>query len=316
MEWKKITILTTEEAEECVSALLEAEGITGVEIADGRIPAPEESGGLFGDVVPDLPEDDGSARVSFYLEEAEDEAPVVARLTEGLNDLKDLVDIGAGQITVSRTAEEEWINNWKAYFHAFSVGDIAICPSWEEIPEEMADADILLRIDPGTAFGTGQHESTQLAILALSKYLQKGDTFLDVGTGSGILGMVALKRGASHVLGTDIDENVLPAVRENLARNAIDPAEFEVRLGNLIDDAALQAEVGTYDIAAANIIAEILVPLMPEIPKHLKKGGIYVTSGILTIREDMVLAAAARAGLETVEVRRMGEWSGIVFRRR
>lgn len=193
--------------------------------------------------------------------------------------------------------------------------DIWIQPTWEADEAVPADIAMLLHIDPGTAFGTGAHESTQLAIRALRKYLKKGGRVLDVGTGSGILGIVALKSGATHVFGTDLDENTLPAITDNLAANGIDDRDFERVLGNIADDRAVQDAAGyeCYDVVCANIIAEILAGITPEIPRHLKPGGIYITSGILNEREELVREAAGKAGLRETEVTRQGGWSSMVF---
>ncbi len=317
MEWKRFTIHTTEEAEDLVTGMLYERGFDSVEIGDRRPVTPEESGGLFGDVVPEMPEDDHLAEISFYTEGDRDSGEVLASVREGLDALREILDIGSGEIEESVTRQEDWINNWKDYFHSFSVDDIFIRPSWEQDTEVPEGASMVLCIDPGTAFGTGAHESTQLAIRALRKYLKRGDAFLDVGTGSGILGIVALKSGASRVFGTDLDANTLPAIEDNLAANGIGEDRFRRVLGDITDDPAVQEAAGfeQYDIAAANIIAEILCGITPQIPRHLKKGGIYITSGILEGREELVIRAAEAAGMELVEINALGEWRGIVFRR-
>ena len=318
MEWTKYTIHTKEEAEEAVISVLMNFGITGVEIEDKKPVTPEESGGLFGDVVPEMPEDDHKAAISFYLEDTEngDNTGLIGQIREALREMRSFTDIGEADITESRTAEEDWINNWKQYFHSFMVDDILIEPTWEAGKED-TDASLVIHIDPGTAFGTGAHESTQLAIRGLRKYIKQGDRFLDVGTGSGILGIIALKSGAEYVFGTDLDENVLPAVRDNLAANGVPEDSFDIVLGNIADneDVKRQAGYGCYDIAAANIIAEILVDITPAVSAHLKRGGVYITSGILTEKENLVLEAAKTAGFQVLEINRMGEWSGIVFRK-
>ncbi len=319
MEWYKFSIHTTVEAEEMVAAMISELGYEGIEISDNLPVTPEESGGLFGDVVPDLPEGDRSAVVSFYTDTGTDPGAVTESLKAGLEEISSYADTGEGSISVSKTAEEDWINNWKEYFHSFLVDDILIRPTWEEGEEQVPEGvSMVLRIDPGTAFGTGAHESTRLAIRALRKYIRPQDALLDVGTGSGILGIVALKSGAARVFGTDIDDNTLPAVQDNLLNNNIDEKQFTWVLGNLINDEDIRrkAGYGTYNLVTANIIAEILEDLTPCIPAHLKKGGIYITSGILTEKEELVIDAADKAGFDVLEIDRMGEWSGIVFRLR
>ena len=317
MEWKRFTIHTTEEAEEPVTALLAELGIEAVEVTDKRPFSAEESGGLYGDVVPEMPEDDHLAELSFYMEEDADCDSLLKELRSRLEALRNTMDIGSGRIEESVTREEDWINNWKDYFHSFRVDDILIRPSWESDKTEAGDASMVLEIDPGTAFGTGAHESTQLAIRALRKYLKSGDSFLDIGTGSGILGIIALKSGASEVFGTDLDPNTLPAIEENLEANGLSDSHFVRVLGNIADDPAVQEAAGFvhYDVVAANIIAEILSEITPRVPAHLKEGGYYITSGILEGHEDIVIDAAEKAGLRVTEINRLGEWMSIVFRK-
>ena len=317
MEWKRFTIHTTEEAEEPVTALLAELGIEAVEVTDKRPFSAEESGGLYGDVVPEMPEDDHLAELSFYMEEDADCDSLLKELRSRLEALRNTMDIGSGRIEESVTREEDWINNWKDYFHSFRVDDILIRPSWESDKTEAGDASMVLEIDPGTTFGTGAHESTQLAIRALRKYLKSGDSFLDIGTGSGILGIIALKSGASEVFGTDLDPNTLPAIEENLEANGLSDSHFVRVLGNIADDPAVQEAAGFahYDVVAANIIAEILSDITPQVPAHLKEGGYYITSGILEGHEDIVIDAAEKAGLRVTEINRLGEWMSIVFRK-
>ena len=317
MEWKRFTIHTTEEAEEPVTALLAELGIEAVEVTDKRPFSAEESGGLYGDVVPEMPEDDHLAELSFYMEKDADCDSLLKELRSRLEALRNTMDIGSGRIEESVTREEDWINNWKDYFHSFRVDDILIRPSWESDKTEAGDAAMVLEIDPGTAFGTGAHESTQLAIRALRKYLKSGDSFLDIGTGSGILGIIALKSGASEVFGTDLDPNTLPAIEENLEANGLSDSHFVRVRGNIADDPAVQEAAGFahYDVVAANIIAEILSEITPRVPAHLKEGGYYITSGILEGHEDIVIDAAEKAGLRVTEINRLGEWMSIVFRK-
>ena len=317
MEWKRFTIHTTEEAEEPVTALLAELGIEAVEVTDKRPFSAEESGGLYGDVVPEMPEDDHLAELSFYMEKDADCDSLLKELRSRLEALRNTMDIGSGRIEESVTREEDWINNWKDYFNSFRVDDILIRPSWESDKTEAGDAAMVLEIDPGTAFGTGAHESTQLAIRALRKYLKSGDSFLDIGTGSGILGIIALKSGASEVFGTDLDPNTLPAIEENLEANGLSDSHFVRVLGNIADDPAVQEAAGFahYDVVAANIIAEILSEITPRVPAHLKEGGYYITSGILEGHEDIVIDAAEKAGLRVTEINRLGEWMSIVFRK-
>lgn len=319
MKWNQYTIHTTEEAEDLISAVLYELGITSLEVQDKKPVSAEENGGYFGDVVPEMPEDDHLADITFYTDEQTDDAQLLKELSERIEEMRSYADVGDGRITRNETKDEDWVNNWKQYFHSFHIDDIYIEPTWEEGTEEekreAKDASMVLHIDPGTAFGTGKHESTQLAIRAIRKYIKPEDEFLDIGTGSGILGIVALKSGARHVFGTDLDDNTLPAITDNLKQNGIRDDQFTRILGNIADDPKTQQEVGfqKYDIAVANIIAEILSDITPAVPAALKDGGIYITSGILREREQIVLEAAEKAGFEVKEINHMGDWSCIVF---
>ena len=225
--------------------------------------------------------------------------------------------MGQRTSTTSETEDKDWINNWKQYFKPFTVDDILIKPTWEEIPD--CDRDkLLIQIDPGTAFGTGQHETTQLCIRQIRKYMTKGARVLDVGTGSGILGITALKLGAGSVFGTDLDENAITAVGENLEANGIGSDSFQVLQGNIIDDKQVQDKAGyqCYDIAVANILADVIIMLQKEIPVHLKKDGIFIMSGILNIKENAVKEALEQnPALEIIETASQGEWVSITARK-
>ena len=318
MKWKKFTLTTTTDAVDLVSAMFDEIGIEGIEIED-HVPLTEnETKGMFIDILPELPPDDGVARVSFYLDGDEDSEEMLSKVREGLDELSVFVDLGACTIEESETEDKDWINNWKQYFKPFTVDHILIKPTWETVPEEHKDK-LLIQIDPGTAFGTGMHETTQLCIRQLEKYVKGGENVLDVGTGSGILGIAALKLGASRVFGTDLDENAIAAVGENLASNDIDGQAFTVVQGNLIDDPAIKEQAGFegYDIAVANILADVIILLQAEMAPHLKKGGIFITSGIIDMKEEAVLAAFAKnPAFEIVEVTHQGEWVSVTARKR
>ena len=318
MKWKKFTLETTTEAVDYLGSLFDDIGIQGMEIEDNVPLTEKETKGMFIDILPELPPDDGSARVSFYLDDDDNAEEILAAVKEGLSELKTYVDIGAGIITASETEDKDWINNWKQYFKPFTVDDILIKPTWEEIPEGQ-EGKLLIQIDPGTAFGTGKHETTQLCIRQLKKYVKDGMDILDVGTGSGILGITALKLGAGHVFGTDLDENAITAVHENLAANEIPEEKFAVLQGNIIDEKAVQDASGyeCYDIAVANILADVIILLQAEIAAHIKKGGLFITSGIIDMKEQAVLDAfAGNSAFEIVEVTRMGEWVSVTARKK
>ena len=316
MKWNRFTVKTKTEAEDIVISTLAEVGIEGVEIQDKQPLTEEDKAQMFVDIMPEGPADDGVAYLNFYLEEDADKDAILKDVREALDDLKNFMDIGEATIEESQTEDKDWINNWKQYFHQFYVDDILIVPSWEEVKAEDKDK-MILHIDPGTAFGTGMHETTQLVIRQLKKYVTPDPEMLDVGTGSGILGIVALKLGAKHVLGTDLDPCAVPAVAENKEANHIADETFDMVIGNIIDDKAIQDQAGyeKYDIVTANILADVLIPLTPVIVNQMKKGAYYITSGILDVKEEVVVEAVKAAGLTVVEVTHQGEWVSVTARK-
>lgn len=318
MKWKKFTLTTTTDAVDLISSMFDEIGIEGIEIED-NIPLTEaETKGMFIDILPELPPDDGVAKVSFYLDPDSDISEMLRKVEEGLDELSMFTDLGARMLEAGETEDKDWINNWKQYFKPFTVDDILIKPTWEEIPPEHKDK-LLVEIDPGTAFGTGQHETTQLCIRQLEKYVTPETVLLDVGTGSGILGITALKLGAKEVFGTDLDENAIAAVGENMEANSISHDKFRVLQGNIIDDKAVQEAAGfeKYDVVVANILADIIILLQKEIPVHMKKGAIFITSGIINMKEEAVKKAfAENEAFELMEITYQGEWVSVTVRKK
>ncbi len=316
MKWKQFRLKTTTQAEDIVSSMLADLGIEGVQIED-KIPLTEQDKEqMFVDILPDIPDDDGTAYLTFYLDEEEDVAPVLMNVRKELEDMRAFLDVGECTIEESETEDVDWVNNWKQYFHQFYIDDILVIPSWEKVKPEDSDK-MVIHIDPGTAFGTGMHETTQLCIRALKKHVTSETEILDVGCGSGILGMLALKFGAKHSLGTDLDPCAIDATHENMEVNGIRKDQYEVMIGNIIDDKAVQDAVGyeKYDIVAANILADVLVPLTPVIIHQMKPGAVYITSGIIEDKENVVVEAVKAAGLEVLEVNHQGEWVSVVARK-
>ena len=320
MKWKKFTIKTITDAEDIIISTLYDIGLEGAQIED-KIPlTPLEKEQMFVDILPDGPEDDGIAYLSFFVEES-DENPVdtdemVADITRELDDLRNFMDVGEGTIMVSETEDIDWINNWKQFFHQFYIDDLLVIPSWEEVKPEDQDK-MILHIDPGTAFGTGMHETTQLCIRQLKKHITPETELLDVGTGSGILAIISLMYGIKHAVGTDLDPCAVEAVRENMEVNHIAPEHFDMMIGNIITDKAVQDKVGygKYDIVVANILADVLVPLTPVIINQLNPGGVYITSGIIDNKEQTVRDAVEAAGLDVIEVTYQGEWVSVTARK-
>lgn len=347
MKWKKLTIKTITDAEDIIISELYDLGLEGAMIEDHVPLTAWEKEQMFVDILPDAPEDDGIAYLSFFVEVPSDEDDVksiatqnglsedmdnsyfmvsngqpvdmdalVLAVTEKLNEIREFMDVGEGSIVVSETEDKDWLNNWKEFFHQFYIDDLLITPSWEEVKPEDADKKVL-HIDPGTAFGTGMHETTQLCIRQLKKYITPETLLLDVGTGSGILAIVSLMYGIKGAVGTDLDPCAVEAVRENMEVNGVASDSFEMMIGNIISDKEIQERVGydKYDIVVANILAEVLLPLTPVVKQHLKKGGIYITSGIIAEKEQLVTDAIKAAGMEVLEVTRQNEWVSVTARR-
>ena len=327
MKWMKFRIKTVTEAEDIIISTFIDIGLEGAQIED-KIPLTAlEKEQMFVDILPEGPEDDGIAYLSFFVEKKEDGSlevmgertdarTVLENVKRELEELRQFCDIGEGSETVDETEDIDWVNNWKQYFHQFYIDDILVIPSWEEAGAG-DEGKMTLHIDPGTAFGTGMHETTQLCIRQLRKYVKPGVRLLDVGTGSGILAILSLMFGADHAVGTDLDICAVEAVEQNCAANGIDPSRFEMMIGNIITDKEVQDRVGhgCYDIVVANILADVLVALTPVVVDQLKEGGIYITSGIIDDKEAAVTAAVRAAGLEVVEVNRQGEWVSVTGRK-
>lgn len=316
MKWNKFRLTTTTEAEDIVSSMLMDLGIQGVEIED-KVPLTQsDKEQMFVDILPETEADDGVAYLNFYLEEEDDKESVLSKVRAELKEMESYLNVGACTIEESQIEDVDWVNNWKQYFHQFYVDDILIIPSWEEVKPEDNDK-MVIHIDPGTAFGTGMHETTQLCIRQIRKYTTPQTTILDVGCGSGILGMLALKFGAKYSVGTDLDPCAIDATYENMEVNGITRDKYEVMIGNIIDDKEVQDKVGygKYDIVVANILADVLVALTPVIVDQLKDGGIYITSGIIDDKEETVVEAVKAAGLEVLDVTYQGEWVSVTARK-
>ena len=325
MRWTQYRIKTISDAEDMIISALYDIGLEGAQIEDKVPLTAREKEQMFVDIMPDAPDDDGVAYLNFFVEIEDDMDPeeykkkvndTVAAISQELEDVRLFMEIGEGTIEVSETEDKDWINNWKEFFHQFYVDDILVIPSWEEVKEEDKDK-MILHIDPGTAFGTGMHETTQLCIRQLRKYVTAETELLDVGTGSGILSILSIMFGAKHAIGTDLDPCAIDAVNDNLSTNHIESDKFELLIGNIITEKDVQEQVGyeKYDIVVANILADVLVPLTPVIYHHLKKGGIYITSGIIDEKEETVVNAVKSAGLEVVEVTHQGEWVSVTARK-
>lgn len=319
MKWNKFRLKTTTEAEDIVSSMLMDLGIEGVQIEDKVPLTAADKEQMFVDILPEIEEDDGVAYLSFYLDEEMDKSEIdqiLANIRQELGEMSTYVNVGEGTIEESQTEDVDWVNNWKKYFHQFYVDDILIIPSWEDVKPEDHDK-MVIHIDPGTAFGTGMHETTQLCIRQIRQYVTPDTKILDIGCGSGILGMLALKFGAAYSVGTDLDPCAIEATNENMEVNGIQKEQYEIMIGNIIDDKEVQDKVGyeAYDIVVANILAPVLVELTPVIVNQMKPGAVYITSGIIDDKEEMVVEAVKKAGLEVLEVTYQGEWVSVTARK-
>jgi len=329
MKWMRFRVRTTADAEDILISSMQDIGLCGAQIEDHVPLTAAEKEQMFVDIMPEEPADDGSAVLSFYVEETEDgkllledgeKTPEEVRgeMENVIRELREYSDaIGDGTVTIEETEDIDWVNNWKQFFHQFWIDDVLVIPSWEKPAETDREPALTFHIDPGTAFGTGAHETTQLCIREIRKYLSKDTEILDVGTGSGILSILSLMLGAKSAVGTDLDPCAAPAIAENLEANGVDAERFEVILGNLIDDPKVQDEVGydRYDIVVANILPNVLIPLTPAAVRAVKPGGVFITSGILEGKEKSVAEAMKKEGLQIVDITAQGEWRCVTGRK-
>ncbi len=322
MEWKKFVLTTTTQAVEPIGAVLMENGIDSFEIEDKQQISDKDKEAMYIDILPEL-SDDGKARVIFYMDmetDSQEQQRVLDSIMADVAELKEYVDTGDVTITESVTDELDWVNKWKEFFKPFTVDGILIRPTWEQVENE-SEYDMVIKIDPGTAFGTGLHETTQLCIRQLEKYIgaKSGELrILDVGCGSGILSVIARKLGAASVLGIDIDRRAVEASKENAIENEV-LEHIEFIEGNIIQNQELQHRAGydCYDIVVANILADVIIPLSGMMAPHLKSGGIFITSGIIESKEkEVVKAIEENEEFVVVEVTRQKDWVSVTARRR
>jgi len=316
MNYYRFIIKTTESREEDIAFLLsERFGIDSVETRDNAFfDDSEREGGFFPELQPDLPYDDKSAEVLFYIENDGTKASEEKR-DALLSDVKEIL-LENEKMIFEEACDSQWVDKWKEFFHSFTINDLLIMPSWESEALAPPHKKKIL-IDPGITFGTGAHESTRLAIEGLQKYLSDGMNFLDIGTGSGILILTALNYGAEEATATDIDPFCEETVYENMEKNGLDKRLASVFTGDITRDKSLIEKVGKnkYDICAANILADIIIPMAPYAYTALKKDGIFITSGIIDFKADEVKEALERAGFSILEEKALGEWRSFVARK-
>lgn len=314
MKWTKFTLSTMADAVDLISDMLMDLGIEGIEIVDNIPITEQEKKAMFIDILPEVDLDDKTASISFYLEEEQDIEETLDKIKDGLTELSKITDIGSGLIEITETEDVDWINNWKEFFKPFRIDDtIVIKPTWEEL-EDVSEKDLVIEIDPGTSFGTGAHETTKLCILGLKKHIKENDKILDVGSGSGILSIIAAKLGAYEILGTDIDPIAVKAAYENAEVNHIKSDKLTILSGDIISDQELQQKVGMecYDIVVANILADVIIPLSGEVSQHMKPNGLFISSGIINTKKEQVKEAILKNNFNIVEINEMGDWVSFV----
>lgn len=337
MKYTQFTIKTTTKDADLVSVLLMDVGICDVQIENNVQLTDEELNQMYADFKKELPEDDGSCDVIFYREEESPEEGLSFRqeLTDLLKEAPDIYGIDPVTFECKDTDSADWENNWKEYFKPFRVDQILIAPTWEAIPdspdvlenkggadqmEELSDPEIIIRIDPGMAFGTGTHETTRLCLRGLVQYIQEGDRVLDLGCGSGILGIGSIKLGAASVTSVDIDEQAVKVAIENYEVNQVPSEQSTFYIGDVVSDVDLKAKIlqdGTYDVVAVNILAEVIAQMLPALDQYLKTGGILIMSGILQEKEDLICSGIkANPSLDLIDVVPDGDWVRVTARKK
>lgn len=305
--WIEIKVITTSEALEPIEGIFYILDCKGVSVEDPNDILGREQGPLtwdFADI--NVLEHKGKfAVVKGYFSEEDNIDEVVKYVKEKVEEIRNMgFNVGEGRVEVSKTHEEDWANNWKKYYKPSKFGDqIVVKPIWEEY--EQKDGELVVELDPGMAFGTGDHETTRMCIQALEKYVQKDSIVFDVGTGSGILAIAAAKLGAKKAVGVDLDPVAVESAKENVEYNNLD--NIEVLYGNLVE-----VIDGKADIVVANIIAEVICILIDDVKRVLKEGGIFITSGIIHDRVDMVTSKLEESDFEVIKVNKDGEWNCII----
>ena len=323
MIWSKYTIKTTTKDADLVSAALMDYGIFDIQIENNVQLTDEEMNQMYADFVKELPEDDGTCFISFFEEFDEEESPEARKLRidgiwQGLKETEETFGLDPLEFSSETLDSEDWENKWKEYFKPFFVDDVMIKPTWEAIPEG-AEYSTVINIDPGMAFGTGMHETTRLCLKGIRKYMKEGDTVTDLGCGSGILSIGALLLGAGYARAVDIDPQAVAVAEENFDVNGISPERFEILTGNVLKDDSLDETFSAHpaDIVVANILADVIEPLSAVCDRYLKAGGIFISSGIIDSKEQLIVDAVnANPNLELLDVVRGGDWRSVIARRR
>ena len=319
MEWIEVFVATSQMGLEPVEGVLYQCGLNGLMIHDEADFAEflENPNREWDYVADELVEEkqEQTTGITFFLRDNLYGREQLSQIKSALQSVKETekeLDLGSLEVTMKNVAEEDWANNWKKFFKPFPVGDkIMIKPSWEELPAQTDK--IILKIDPGHIFGTGTHETTQLCMELIEKYVKKDDMVLDIGCGSGILSIASLLLDAKEADAVDIDPNAIQIAYENSDRNDIDRNRYHVKAGNILEDKELQASYSgkKYDLVAANIVADVIIALTKQVPDYIKDGGIFLCSGIITERKEDVLEALKAANFTVLDIKEKTSWVAI-----
>ena len=319
MEWIKVTIFTTSNGIEPLTGRLMNIGITGFEIEDeADFNDFLDNNKQYWDYVDEkvIKQMQGETRVIVYVSNNASGHEMLMSIENELNIMRSADtnnEFGRLAVETDGINEEDWANNWKKYYHPIEIGEkILIKPVWEEVNN---DTDrVIFNIEPGLSFGTGSHETTQLCLINLERYIKPGMKVLDLGCGSGILSIIALLLGAKKAVAVDIDKNAVDIAYENAKRNGIDDDRYTVYAGDIITDTDLQKKIAMeeYDIVLANIVADVIIALTPTAKKYLKADGTFITSGIITDRVEDVKEALCRNNFHITDISQRKDWMSIV----